>query len=182
MSVQEILASGGGTLLVLSILIQISPLKINPWSWIAKSIGNALNRDLLDKVNTLENKITEINDKVENVDTKVNDLSSRVEAIEGQVVDLRVQVNSIDNKVDEVEENNEKRDAILCRARILRFGDEILHGQKHSKDHFDQILLDCTNYKNYCDAHPGFMNNITEHTVELINSTYDKCLRENSFL
>ncbi len=42
MSVQEILTGGGGLLLVLMTLIQVAPVKINPWSWLAKAIEKKL--------------------------------------------------------------------------------------------------------------------------------------------
>jgi len=43
MSLQEILTGGGLSLFVLLTLVQIAPVKINPWSKLAKAIGNALN-------------------------------------------------------------------------------------------------------------------------------------------
>jgi len=43
LSIQELLAGGGGLLLALMTLVQIAPVKINPWSKLAKTIGNALN-------------------------------------------------------------------------------------------------------------------------------------------
>jgi len=43
MNLQELLAGGGGLLLVLMTLVQIAPVKLNPWSKLAKAIGNALN-------------------------------------------------------------------------------------------------------------------------------------------
>ncbi len=44
MSIQEILAGGGGVLLVLMTLVEIAPVKISPWGAIAKVIGRAINR------------------------------------------------------------------------------------------------------------------------------------------
>ena len=49
MSVQEILTGGGGLLLVLMTLIQVAPVKINPWSWLAKAIGKAMGLDRIEK-------------------------------------------------------------------------------------------------------------------------------------
>jgi len=43
MSIKEILTGGGVTLVVLLTLIQIAPIKVNPWSKLAKALGNALN-------------------------------------------------------------------------------------------------------------------------------------------
>lgn len=44
----------GGILFVLSWVIQIVPVKINPWTWIARKIGKAVNKELLDKVDKIE--------------------------------------------------------------------------------------------------------------------------------
>lgn len=39
MSLEEILAKGGVAVAVLLTLVQIAPIKINPWSWIVKMLG-----------------------------------------------------------------------------------------------------------------------------------------------
>ena len=50
MNVQELLAGGGGLLLVLMSLMQIAPVKINPWSWLARAIGRAVNAEVIKKL------------------------------------------------------------------------------------------------------------------------------------
>jgi len=35
-------------------LIQIAPIKVDPWTWIARKIGHAINGEVLQKVETLE--------------------------------------------------------------------------------------------------------------------------------
>jgi hypothetical protein len=47
LSIQEILTGGGGLLVLLLTVIQISPIKINPWSALAKVLGRAINADVL---------------------------------------------------------------------------------------------------------------------------------------
>ena len=42
MNIQEILFGGGGVLLVLLSLVEISPIKINPWSSFAQWSGKAI--------------------------------------------------------------------------------------------------------------------------------------------
>lgn len=54
MSIQEILLSGGGFLFVLMTLVQIAPIKVNPWSAIAKAIGRAINADVLKDVSEVK--------------------------------------------------------------------------------------------------------------------------------
>lgn len=54
MSLNEIITRGGGVLLILMTIIQLTPIKINPWSKIAKIIGKALNTEVMDKLNESE--------------------------------------------------------------------------------------------------------------------------------
>lgn len=54
MSIQEILASSGGALVVLMTLVQISPIKVNPWSAIMRMFGKALNSDVIAKLDKME--------------------------------------------------------------------------------------------------------------------------------
>ena len=140
MNIAEIFASGGGVLLIIMTIIQITPIKINPWSWIAQKIGKAVNGEIIDKVDKL---------------------STDLQALRNE---------------------NEEREATTCRSRILLFGDEILHGVHHSKEHFDQILLDIEFYENYCDDHRKFRNNIAVATIERIKQVYKDCMKNNSFL
>ena len=54
MSIQEIMVSGGGFLLIMMTLVQIAPLKINPWSAIGSLIGKAINGDVMKKLDEME--------------------------------------------------------------------------------------------------------------------------------
>ncbi|MCD8216712.1 MAG: hypothetical protein LUD01_01470 [Clostridiales bacterium] len=47
MSLGEWIAGGGGIVFLLLSLIQIAPIKANPWSAIAKGLGKAINADVL---------------------------------------------------------------------------------------------------------------------------------------
>ena len=140
MNIKELLTSGSGALLILLTLIQIAPVKINPWSWLAKNIGKAINGEVVEKVDNLSTDIRNLRDECE------------------------------------------EREATACRTRILRFGDEILHDVRHSKEHFDQILIDITAYENYCASHPDFRNNVAVATIKRINQVYARCIRDNDFL
>ena len=50
LSISNILGGSGLTLIIALTLIQITPIKINPWSAIARHLGNALNVDVMDKI------------------------------------------------------------------------------------------------------------------------------------
>lgn len=139
-TLKEIGLYGGGVTVLLLTLVQISPIKINPWSWLGRCIGRAINGEVLEKVEALSE------------DVKNN------------------------------KEDDDEQWASLSRSHILRFGDELLHGVSHSKEHFDQILLDISKYESYCKTHPKYLNNIATATIKQIKKTYQKCLEENKFL
>lgn len=75
-----------------------------------------------------------------------------------------------------------ENEATTCRYRILRFNDEILHDQKHTKEHFDQILDDVTRYEKFCAEHPEYENNKAVMAIENIKRVYQKCSNDNTFL
>jgi len=94
---------------------------------------------------------------------------------------MEAKVDGLDKKVDAIEAADAERDAINARVRILRFGDEVLHGQQHSKEHFDQTLSDITNYNEYCRSHPDFQNEMTVLTAEQIKRVYVERWKKHDF-
>lgn len=62
MELQEIVLGGGGFLLIMMTLIQITPLKVNPWSAVGHMIGKALNKEVmaeLEKIKKAQTKTRE---------------------------------------------------------------------------------------------------------------------------
>jgi hypothetical protein len=143
-AIKQIFLGGGGAVCAIVIivltLIQITPIKLNPWSWLGRKIGRLLNGEVLDKVDKLTTELE-------------------------------------DHKTKSAE-----REATQCRSRILRFGDEILHGVLHSHEHYLQILLDIDEYEEYCDAHPDYRNNVAVATIKHIKKKYQQHLNDDSFL
>lgn len=125
MSINDIWTAGG-IIVVLSMIIQITPIKLNPWSWLGRAIGHALN---------------------------------------GEIIDM----------IDEDRASN-------ARYRILRFDDELRHNQRHTKEHFDQLLDDIDRYEQYCAAHPNYKNGKSVEAIENVRTTYRKCVQDKDFL
>lgn len=59
MTIEEIISYGGGTLLFLMTIIQIAPVKINPWSAIAKAVGKAINADVLRELDIVKKDLAD---------------------------------------------------------------------------------------------------------------------------
>lgn len=91
-------------------------------------------------------------------------------------------IEKLNEKVDRVESELGKSRAIASRIRILKFMDELLEGRKHTKDSYDQVMSDITNYEKYCKDHPTFKNNQTASTIEYINKNYQERLEKHDFL
>lgn len=140
MSVGQVLAGGAGVVTLVSVFIEITPVKINPVSKFLAWLGRKINGEVISKVDKLESQITAMQ--------KVND----------------------------------EQEVINCRYRILRFGDEVKHGTRHSQEHFEQILADIDAYEIYCKDHKDFKNNKTRVTTERILDVYRECVETDDFL
>lgn len=57
MNIKEILADGGISLLALMTIVQITPVKINPWSWLATAIGRAVNAEVTKELTEIKTKL-----------------------------------------------------------------------------------------------------------------------------
>lgn len=147
MSLAELLTGGGGILLVVLTLIQITPLKVNPWTWLAKRLGTALTGDVVKQMQEMEQTMEH----------------------------MRVQLEYVKLEAEE-------QAAINARSRILRFGDELLHDVRHTKDHWDHTLRDIDVYNEYCRANPDFPNHVTDLTAKRIEEGYLRALETNDFL
>ena len=91
-------------------------------------------------------------------------------------------IKSLSDKVEAFGKKSDERYAISVRVRILRFRDEMLGGQNHTHDSFQQVLSDIDAYEEYCNAHPEFRNNQTQATIEHIKSNYRERLEKHDFL
>lgn len=140
MTLQQIIGGGCCLVFVGLSLIQITPIKINPWSAIFGCVGRAVNGEVVKKLDALQTDVSELRSK------------------------------------------QERMKATTARYRILRFADELYRGDKHSKEHFDSILHDITDYNLYCNQHPDFVNNMTLHAESYIEKTYDERLERGDFL
>ena len=129
-----------GLLIILAGMIKIPKIELNLWNLIGRGIGRSINKEVMDKV------------------------------------------DSLSQKVDELEEAEERERIRFARQRILRFNDEILCGQKHSKEHFDETLEDITAYEHYCNTHKDYENDKAILAIETVREVYKQCMKTHDFL
>jgi hypothetical protein len=113
---------------------------------------------------------------------KINPLSALLKwigrAINGEVM---AEVKQLKKELNEMKETEDMRNAKAARSRVLRFGDELNHEVHHTKEHFDDVLRDITDYNNYCASHPNFENDQMHETAAYVKSIYRECLKNHSF-
>lgn len=139
-------------------IIQVAPIQIDPWSWLGNLLiapfKKAISDPIVAEIKGIEKEVNGVEQKV---DTLQNDLTSHInsEAI---------------------------KDALEKRRLILQFNDQIIQGNFHTKESWDQILDVVDDYEDFCLTHPEFPNNKCLLAIEHIKSQYQKHLDDNSFL
>ena len=158
------LAQGGvvGLLIILIGMIKIPKIELNIWNLIGRTIGRSINKEAMEQVNTFSK---DIHEKVDNFSKEIND-----------------NFGELSKKVDDLEKADELERVRFARQRILRFNDEILCNQRHSKEHFDEILDDITTYEHYCNAHEEYENDKAVLAISTIREVYKECMKTHDFL
>ena len=148
------LTSGQWTILIIALLslIQITPIKINPWTWLGKQIGRVINKEVMEKQDAY---LKESQDYRLNNDMQIKTLS-----------------NKFDKRNAEDTRNRILRFGDEVKNKQLR----------HSEEYYNQILADITDYDKYCREHPNFQNERTVVTTKIIKETYEEHVKNNDFL
>ena len=152
-TVQNISGWGwAGIVVVILSIIQIAPIKVDPWTWLARRIGKAFNQEMLEKQDAFQKESQEYR--------KNNDLQ------------IKSIFNLIDKRGAEEARNRILRFGDEIKSKQIR----------HSEEYYNQILDDMTNYEKYCHEHPDFKNERTIATEKIIRSEYAEHIRNNDFL
>lgn len=135
-------------------LIQLSPLKISPWSWAWKGLKwlwrgfcRSLNADVLTQLEEVKAAQDETKEKLE--------------------THIRL---------------DDEREADKVRASILHFNNELLREIPHTKEEFVEILAKIDWYNDFCDAHKEYRNCRAVHAIANIERVYDERLLKHDFL
>lgn len=152
MSLEEILKTGGATAIIFTI-IQVSPVKINPWSAIwhltckgFSAVGRAINADVLARLDVLEQGQKQNSEH------------------------LREHIRIAD-----------ERRADDHRAAILHFNVELIQSLPHTREDFIEVLTEIDKYEDYCQTHPRYENNRAVCAIQNIKRVYAQRMEKNDF-
>lgn len=152
MTLEELLMGGavGAGLLT---LVQLSPVKINPWSWVGKLLRRlwtgfcrSLNAEVLTELATLRTGQQETR----------------------QTLEEHIALS-------------DKREADSYRASILHFNVELIERRPHTREDFIEILSDIDHYERYCESHPNYENNRAVCAIANIKRVYALRMEKGDF-
>ena len=85
------------------------------------------------------------------------------------------------NKIADGAVNKEKKtkEGAIYAAQKTKEG-AIFVGNKKI-DSYNQIMQDITNYHQYCEEHPDFLNHQTDATIKRLKEDYQQRLEKNDF-
>lgn len=105
------------------------------------------------------------------------------DAVKPEMDSLHTTMDTLQTSIDTIQEDRLRDKADEARRQILLFNDELLRGVKHSKEHFDNVLLDVNEYTRYCNRHAGdYENAKCVLAIEEIKRCYQICEAEGKFL
>lgn len=153
----DIIANDSSSWLVIIIIaisiVQIAPIKLNPWTSMFNWISRILTKPLVQKIDGIDSKIKEVNTNVENIDKRLTE------------------------HIKESDTESLQR----IRQSILSFGSSIISGKNYHKEQFDFMISECDRYETYCKER-NIVNGVADATIKEIRRVYSLKLSEDSFL
>lgn len=141
-----------GVVLILT-LVQIAPIKINPWSFIFKLLGKFF--CWVSRVS-----LAPVLNKIDEIDKKVDDMQSEIKVVK---------------KEFEIKNAND------WRWDILDFFNSSRNNRPHSKEEWDHAIDQVKKYERHVETH-DIDNGVLEEASRWLRNEYQKHLVANDFL
>jgi len=145
-----------GALALLSVFVEITPIKWNPLTSLFSWIGCRFTASLNSKLDALEKQQKENSDSIEK---------------------LRVDV---EERFVKAGHDADEKEARRLRAAMLSFSDSCRSGARHTKAQFENVARDYDDYLSICSKR-NLQNHFIDSEMEYVKEVYNKCLHENSF-
>lgn len=142
---------------VLSFVIEFTPIKLHPLTFVCRKLGGAFNKEL--------------NEKIDNLNKEVNDLKK----------DLLETETSLKEKIDSNDRKQSIRHMKNLRSEILSFSSSCMHRERHTKNEFENFFDNHEEYENLI-SELGMTNGVVDEEFEFTKEVYHDCLIHDSFL
>lgn len=142
---------------VLSVFVEISPVKINPLTMLFSWIGKIMLKDLEGMVLENSDAISKNSEAITNLEKTTNE------------------------RFDAHIKSEDEKEAKRLRANIIAFADSCRVGNKHTENHFENVFREISEYYNYCVKH-DIKNHFIDEEHVYIREVFRKCKQDNNFL
>lgn len=95
--------------------------------------------------------------------------------------DMSERLDEIEKTQKEQAKNLDEHIAQSYRDKIFTFQNELLRGQKHTREAFDEVLEAADYYEAFVSDN-GLRNGKADAAIDYINRVYQKCQDERSFM
>lgn len=188
-------------LFILSMFFKITQIEVDPLGWLIGWIGKALTKnvrnDIADLKKENEKKFEEvkkdrsskIQELKEDYESKISGLRKDLDAFEGatnkSIKELKSgttsNCNMMKKRMDQMEKSNDMQTVRQIKAHVLDFANSCLNKRRHTKQDFDNIIMEDEEYQRLAKKYK-LVNGVYKEDFDFIMKCYHKCQDENSFL
>ena len=165
----------GWVVAILGFLFEVTPIKINPISficnWIGKRITISIKNDIKNFKSDVKKDIDGVKSDIDGVKTDIDNLK--------HITDSKY--NELNKEITTTQTSIDMQRAANIKAHVLDFANSCRNGIKHSKEEFTYVLSENDEYEKLIEKH-NLINNVYQEDFAYIKEIYRECLRENKFL
>lgn len=143
--------------IIFTFVIQITPIKWNPWSQLFKWIGKLINTETDKKINDLIDSTKKLNKKLED------------------------ETQSLDNKITGLHKMVDENEKDRIRYEVLDFANSCHNNRRHTKDEFEHIIALNDKYDILLQR-TGDKNGIYKAEYEYLMKLYKKLQLEGGLI
>lgn len=143
----------GWVVVILSVFVEIVPVKLHPLSALMRWIGKKLNGEVRED-------IKDIRKDIKNLDERIDKLDNRLDEQEKELAEFRIS---------------------CIKRHVLDFANSCRHGEGHTKEDFANLMAENSEYEVLVKKLEK-TNDVYTADFEFIKAKYRECQENNSFL
>ena len=143
-------------IVVLSIFIEFTPIKINPISWLSNILFAPLRKEMGDMEKRLNDNIVGVKDEIKE-----------------EMDQIKSEQHNQKDSIEELLKTNELSEISRIRWEIIEFSNSIENGQLHIRDEYRHIIDDNRRYHALIEKN-GIENGFFEEEFEKISKHYEE--------
>ena len=122
-------------LALFSVVLEVTPVKINPWTWVLKGVGNRMNADIIKRLDEVEKQLKAQDAKIDN---------NEKDRIKYEILDFarscRRKEQHTKEEFDHIFEQYDKYEVIL--AKLEQPNGKVTHAMKFVSSVYLEVIAD----------------------------------------